>query len=80
MKAWGVTEVEGCGKGRGSEGNATYWVARDTNSHDEGTAAFVERVLRQFNRLEGVSFADPESYPWLQSGLDISEPNPRITS
>jgi hypothetical protein len=74
--AWGVAEIEGCGKGRGSEGNATSWVARDTNLHDERTVALIERVLRQFNRLNGVSFADPESYPWLQVDLDISEPNP----
>jgi hypothetical protein len=72
LRAWGISELLACGTGRGNEGNATMWVSRDTNSHDEGTSAYIEKTLLKHGRTNGLTFADPESYPWLQRGLDMS--------
>lgn len=73
LPAWGAEEIYGCGLGRGNEGNATDWVARDTNLHLESTARFVETTLSQHGRLTGLIFAKPENFHWLQSSLDISQ-------
>ena len=70
LLAWGLGELYACGAGRGSEGSPTDWVARDTNLHLEGTTRFVEAALGRYGRLAGLTFADTETFPWLQSGLD----------
>jgi len=73
LPAWGAAELLACGSGRGGEGSATDWVARDTNLHLEVTTRVVESTLSRHGRLAGLSFAELEKFPWLQSGLDISQ-------
>jgi len=69
LSAWGVDRIFACGTGSGGVGNASDWVARDTNLHLEITAQNVEETLKQYGRLTKTRFAQPEKTPWLQSRL-----------
>ena len=70
LDAWGTTALLQCARfGRG-KGGPTEWVARDTNLSTEVTVRVMESFLRRVGRLSGVSFADPESFPWNQALID----------
>lgn len=70
LSAWGSGELRLCARyGRGKGGPAE-WVARDTNLHIEVTARAIESFLRRAGRLSGISFAEPESFPWDQTLID----------
>jgi hypothetical protein len=76
LAAWGSTVLRLCARyGRG-RGGPTEWVARDTNLHIEVTVRAIESFLRRAGRLSGVSFAEPESFPWSQALIDSSFTTP----
>lgn len=65
--SWGSRAIANCGSGGGSAGNATIWVARDTNSHIETTAILTESNLVTTGRRETAPITT--SHPWLQDLL-----------
>jgi len=67
---WGTTVLHQCARYGRAKGGPTEWVARDTNLHIEVTVRTIESLLRRLGRLSGVTFADPESYPWNQTTID----------
>jgi len=70
LAAWGSGVLRLCARyGRG-KGGPMEWVARDTNLHIEVTVRTIESFLRRAGRLSGVSFAQPESFPWNQTLID----------
>jgi hypothetical protein len=77
LDAWATTILLQCARfGRG-KGGPTEWVARDTNLSTEVTVHAMESFLRRVGRLSGVSFADPEAFPWNQTLIDSGSPSPR---
>lgn len=65
--SWGAQAIRDCATGRGGEGNASTWVARDTNVHIENTVAAVAREPAVKTRMpSGVATAET---PWLQDPL-----------
>lgn len=72
--SWGRREIADCASGGGGTGNATSWVARDTNSHIETTAALTVRNMIAVDRLKAAPRA--ASHPWLQNVLFETVPEP----
>lgn len=69
---WGRRGILGQGNGFTGIGNATSWVAWDTNLHLEGTARIVRRVMR-YSEADETAANEIDKWPWLQSELDIAE-------
>ncbi len=65
--SWGAQAIRDCATGRGGEGNASTWVARDTNVHMENTVAIVAREAAVKVKMpSGVVTAETA---WLQNSL-----------
>lgn len=62
---WGAKAIRDCATGRGGEGNASTWVARDTNMHMENSIAAIARILGIDKRNIPVT----HGRPWLQESL-----------
>ncbi|MEO8459951.1 MAG: hypothetical protein ABI451_05425 [Dokdonella sp.] len=67
--SWGASAVRECAAGYGNKGNATTWVARDTNMHIENTvAAMIRHTATEAVVLPEVARAST-GIPWLQDSL-----------
>ena len=75
-ECWGKRAIIGEGHGFTDVGNATKWVAWDTNAHIETTHRHISTELSATRRLPRRTFRDSESAPWLQDNLDISDIRP----
>ena len=64
---WGTHSIRDCTVGAGGLGNATTWVARDTNTHIETTARTAQNILLRAKRLEETETVPTD--PWLQTFL-----------
>lgn len=69
VRSWGAQAIRDCATGRGGEGNASTWVARDTNMHIENTIAAIARepAVKASKILAKVIGAAGD--PWLQNSL-----------
>ena len=69
---WGRKGIVGQGNGFTGIGNATSWVAWDTNLHLETTARIVRRVTR-YGEADETAANEIDKWPWLQTELGIVE-------
>ena len=69
-ESWGKRAIIGQGHGFTDIGNATKWVAWDTNAHIETTYRYIGRELGAIRRLPWQTIGALESAPWLQDNLD----------
>jgi hypothetical protein len=69
---WGRRGIIGQGNSFTGAGNATSWVAWDTNLHLEGTARIVRRVMR-YSDADETAADELDKWPWLQTELGIVE-------
>lgn len=71
VDCWGKRSIVGRGSGYTDIGNASKWVAWDTNAHLENTVRSISRELSNVKRFVERASRTRNSVPWLQDELDI---------
>lgn len=68
--SWGANAVRECAAGHGNGGNATTWVAHDTNMHIESTIAAIARYVKIDPMIASLA-ETATGIPWLQESLEL---------